>query len=176
MEDSRMLIVLYGKANQGKTTTLMQLAINLAGGGSVMTNSIKTIFNKRSKINDVRIIIEYNGIYVYIASGGDNWSICKGNTNFFEGQFGNQTIYIKDASGLRPMSVKEKNTIKSHKTKVAISACRPNGDQYGAIKAIHAYNEDHIMDYKEQLWIQKEKAIDSTAMAAELQKRIDAFI
>lgn len=173
-----MLIVLYGKSNQGKTTTLMELAINLAGGGPAMDKSIKAIFNKKSKLNDVRIIIEYKDVFIYIASGGDAWSICKGNTNFFESQFSKQIIYIIDASGLRQMSSEEKISFKMKKSKpkVAICACRPNGDMYGTIKAINAYNEAHIMDYNEQLWIRKDKTFASIAMAAELKKRIDAFI
>ena len=135
-----MLIVLYGKSNQGKTTTLMELAINLAGGGPAMDKSIKAIFNKKSKLNDVRIIIEFKDVFIYIASGGDAWSICKGNTNFFESQFSKQIIYIIDASGLRQMSSEEKISFKMKKSKpkVAICACRPNGDQFGAIKAINA--------------------------------------
>jgi hypothetical protein len=177
MDNSKLLLVLYGKARQGKTTTLMNLAIRLAGGGPVMEKKIRAIFKNKNRTIDNRIIIEYKDQWIYIATGGDSWNVCKVNCNFFEKNFDSKlNIYLIDASGLRSLSLDEKKKFNNHTPKVVVSACRPDGDEYGAIKAIHSYNEKHILKYTEQLWIRKEKSFESTAMADELQKRIEEFI
>ena len=178
MERKRLLIVLYGAKSQGKTSTLMQLIINLAGGGSVVENSINSTSLKKGKYWDGRMIIKYEGHLIYIATGGDTWGICRGNTDFFESDFGKQTIYEVDATGVIELTSTEKADYSKKKKKpiVAVCACRPSGDNYGAIKALHAYYEHALSNYTEQLWIRKKKEDDNITVANEIQKRIDEFI
>ena len=40
----KQFIVLYGKSNQGKTRTLMELVIMLGGGGASLERDLKTYF------------------------------------------------------------------------------------------------------------------------------------
>lgn len=178
MEQKRMMIILYGEMGQGKTSTLMQLAIILAGSGSVVESSINSTFIKGGKYWDGRLIIRYKERLIYIATGGDSWAICRGNTEFFESDFGNLTIYEVDAKGVRELTPEDKKKYKEDKLEpdVVISACRPDGDNYGAIKALHAYSECALSNYTEQQWIRKQKTDDNNATAKDLQDRIDEFI
>ena len=176
MEKKRMMIVLYGEISQGKTSTLMRLAINLAGGGSVVESSIDSTFIKNGKYWDGRLIIKYKEHLIYIATGGDSWAICRGNTEFFESDFGNMTIYEVDATGVRELTPADKHKYSDRIPDVVISACRPDGDGYGAIKVLHAYSEHALSNYAEQLWLRKKKEDDNTTIAKEIQKRIDYFI
>lgn len=170
------MIVLFGEVNQGKTSTLMQLAINLAGGGPIVENSIHSTFFRNGKYWDGRLIIEYMEHLIYIATGGDSWDICYGNAEFFENDFHNLTIHKVDATGVTKLTATDKRILKNKKPVVVITACRPNGDRYGAIKALHAHSELNLSRYSEQLWLRKTKEINNTTMANEIQKRIDDFI
>ena len=178
MEQKKMMIILFGEMNQYKTSTLMQLAINLAGGGYVVERSINSTFIKDGKYWDGRLIIEYKEHLIYIATGGDSWAICRGNTDFFERDFGNLTIYEVDATGVRELTPADKKKYKEDKPEpdVVISACRPDGDNYGAIKALHAYSECALSNYAEQLWLRKRKEDDNSSMAKDIQDRINEFI
>lgn len=178
MEQKRMMIVLYGGIGQGKTSTLMQLAINLAGGGSIVTSSIHSTFIRKGKYWDGRLIIRYKERLIYIATGGDSWAICRSNTDFFERDFGNLTIYEVDAKGVRELTPEDKKKYKEDKLEpdVVISACRPDGDGFGAIKALHAYSECALSNYAEQQWVRKRKEDDNSTMAKDIQDRIDKFL
>ena len=87
MDNPKQMIVLYGKANQGKTTTLRQLSIKLVGDNPEMTQAINALFKKNQKTKDIRIIVNYRGVLVFIATGGDAWSICRSSCEFFDGKF-----------------------------------------------------------------------------------------
>ena len=174
MKQKRMMIVLYGDMNQGKTSTLMQLAINLAGGGTAVANSIHNTFIRKGKYKDGHLIVEYRERLIYIATGGDSWVVCWDNTEFFENNFHNLAIYKVNAAGVKKLSAKDQKTYKEHPSTVVISACRPNEIKNGAIKALHYYSENAISDYVEQLWLRMDDDIDK--MANEIQKRIDEFI
>ena len=175
MDNPKQMIVLYGKANQGKTTTLRQLSIKLVGDNPEMTQAINALFKKNQKTKDIRIIVTYRGVLVFIATGGDAWSICRSSCEFFEGKFAKKKdIYIVDANGLRQLTGEEKKTFGGKPT-VAMCACRPYADGNGAIKAIHSYIVGHIMDYSEQVWLKKD-GITNDDMMIELQRRIDQFL
>ena len=175
MDYPKQMIVLYGKANQGKTTTLCQLTINLIGNNPEMNKAITALFKRRLKTKDIRIIVGYRGLLIFIATGGDAWNICRSSCEFFEGKFAKKKdIYIVDEKGLRPLTGEEKKNFEGKPT-VAVCACRPYADGNGAIKAIHSYSVGHIMDYLEQVWLKKD-GISDDIMVNELKKRIDEFI
>jgi len=169
------MIVLFGDVNQGKTSTLMQLAINLVGGSSAVTSSIYSTFFRKGKYWDGRLIIEYKEHLIYIATGGDSWDICYGNAEFFENDFHNLTIHKVDAFGVTKLTAADKLKYVKQKPDVVVTACRHNGDRYGAIKALHAYSEQSLSYYAEQQWIHMQEEDDLT-MAKEIQKRINDFI
>ena len=59
-----------------------------------------------------------------------------------------------DANGLRQLAGDEKANFEGNPT-VAVCACRPFAGGNGAIKAIHSYSVNHIMDYSEQVWLHR---------------------
>jgi len=145
--DKKMLIVLYGKRNQGKTTTLFNLIEMLSG-----INPPRNM--------DGRFIIKYKGHYILIGTGGDSWGICRVNTNFFEGGTDNKTIlwvvYNNNFEQLKGLDEKVKKEYEMIKPSICITSCRPSGDGNGAIKAIHYYVERHNEDYERMLWLRKD--------------------
>lgn len=173
--NKRMLIVLYGKKNQGKTTTLLKLVKLLTG-----------ITPPKGK--DGRFIILYKGYYILICTGGDCWDICKVNTTFFEGGTNDKTTVwvVVNNEFVKLKNLEGKEKYKGIRSSVCITSCRPNGDSFGAIKAIHDYVEHHIDKYERMLWLQKEdnsgKALKDVAeqnaskKAAEIKKNIDDYL
>jgi len=61
MNDKRLLIVLYGKKNQGKTTTLKELVLLLANCGTI-SPALSALLNKllppKGKNKDGRFVID----------------------------------------------------------------------------------------------------------------------
>lgn len=143
----------------------MNLAIWLAGNGvenQTIRKSVDKQFQKKSKrgiirYDDARIMLEYKGKWIYIATAGDTWSICRCNYHFFEGDFDKMEICKIDASGATVLSPAEKENVKGQKPDICICACSPSKDDKGSIKAIHSYCEQHILDYAQQIWIKKDK-------------------
>jgi len=156
----RLNIILYGKRNAGKTTTLFDLAFFLAKCSKITMVSVRTMFRKGKGYHDAHFIIKYNGKKVYIGTGGDTWAISRMNYDFFEHAFQSSLdIYELNSSGIRKLDLSDKKELnKTAKPDVCICACRPDGDRYGAIKSIHSYSEDVLSEYSHQLWIRKEKS------------------
>ena len=162
----RMLLVLYGKENVGKTSTLVYLALLLAGNGIIDKNlesKVKRLLKyKNSKFEDARFIIECNGKLVLLSTFGDNWAACRINSDFFQGTYNNSTtIYRLTASNIIPLKSNERNRYASMSADVCVSACRPCGDGFGALKALHNHveltekaEETNTGDnYEYQLWL-----------------------
>ena len=173
--NKKLFIILYGKENQGKTSTLMNLVIKLGGGSPSLERSIKKTFLRNNRYMDGRFIIIYNDYIVYIATAWDTWYDCSCNTDFFKGIFNNKTLYLVNSGALKRMTTSDKEHYKEKAPKVVVSACRPHGDNYGAIKAIHFYSETHLIDYAEQLWLRKESGQNDMTLADEIKNRIDSF-
>ena len=158
MEKLPVGIILFGKASCGKTTSLMKLAVMLASGGEV-SPAVKKAVDAEFKIDekhykDARFIVEYKGKLAYIGTGGDTWYVCRLNCDFFSGNYNNLTdIYLIDENGVRKLDNETKNSYKGRTPDVCVSACRPEGDGKGAVKAIHSYSEDAIMGYSRQIWV-----------------------
>lgn len=163
---NKMLMVLYGKENVGKTSTLVYLALLLAGNGIINKNlerKVKrTLKYKKSKFRDVRFIIECDGKLVLLCTFGDNWAACRINVDFFQGTYSNLTnIYRLTASDIIQLEPEEKNSYASMSADVCVSACRPSGDSFGALKALHNHVEltEKAEDtntgdnYEYQLWL-----------------------
>jgi AAA+ ATPase superfamily predicted ATPase len=169
--DKKMLIVLYGKQNQGKTSCLKELAKLLSGSYDDSSfNSKLSQAMKRSKgqPKDARFIIFYKGYYIFIATGGDDWRICRVNSEFFERKIGgNVNIWLIKEGNIKKLEKEEKDFYINITPKVCITSCRPNGDGYGAVKAINSYVEktmekvmsksinDIEQSYERILWLRK---------------------
>lgn len=174
MENLPIQIILYGEANSGKTTSLMKLAAKL--GGSGVAAKIDRDFKKGTRYEDARFIVEYKEKLIYIGTCGDTWAACREHTECFAGNYSNKKIYLISGETVDPLPSSEKNTYKTRRPDVCVCACRPYGDGYGAIKALHSYSETSIQKYKQQIWIRKDKDIDCDVQADELKDIIDRHI
>lgn len=178
MEKEKFFIVLYGNRNQGKSTSLRKLVFLLGGGSASLKSDIEKALLKSKSYKDARFIVEYNGHNVFIATGGDAWVGCRGNTDFFEGNINGKHIVFRVYNNtIVELTTEEKKHFKDKPT-VVVCACRPKGDSCGAIKAIHSYSETHLIDYAEQVWIKRDRSIepDSKKVAEDLKKRIDNYL
>lgn len=191
MENSRVLFVLYGNQNQGKSTTLRLLASLLAGGEnyqSLLATIKQVLKSKKNWYKDTCFILKYQKKSVYIATGGDSWVICRKNCEFFDGNFHSQlNIYEISSNGIRLLSTDDKLPYKGNAADICITACRPKGDGTGAGKAVQTYCEKRFDDFNYQIWIRKysDKANKSDDIALEKQdkecadkikKMIDDFV
>ena len=139
VETSKTNIVLYGNDDSGKTTTLFELAMLLASGGSAFSPSLLQQINKqflhRGKYIDTHFILKYKGKTIYICTGGDSWVICKSNYDFFKGSYKPQFIIFSiDKNGIEKLSLTEKDKIKEQIPDISITACRINDEKYGIWK------------------------------------------
>ena len=176
MENLPIHIILYGEANSGKTTSLLKLAAML--GGSGVAAKIENLLKPKTgtRYGDARFIVEYKDKLIYIGTGGDTWAACREHTECFAGNYSNKKIYLISGKTVDPLSPSEKNIYNTRRPDVCVCACRPYGDGYGAIKALHSYSEKAILEYKEQIWIRKDKDIDCDVQADELKDIIDGHL
>lgn len=173
MENLPIHIILYGEANSGKTTSLLKLAAML--GGSGVEAQIENLLKPKTgtRYGDARFIVEYKDKLIYIGTGGDTWAACREHTECFAGNYSNKQIFL--ISG-RTVGKYTKNAAETRKPDVCVCACRPYGDGYGAIKALHSYSEKAILEYKQQIWICKDRDTDCGAQANELKDIIDSHL
>ena len=161
-----MLMVLYGKENVGKTSTLVYLALLLAGNGIInknLENQVNSkLMNPQGRFDDARFIIECNGKLVLLSTFGDNWAACRINGELFLGTNVKQpTLYRLTANDIILFDSNEKNRYTPKSVDVCVSACRPSGDSFGALKALHNHVEltEKAEDtntgdnYEYQLWL-----------------------
>lgn len=181
MNEKRLLIVLYGDSNQGKTTTLKELVLLLINGGIILP-ALRALLYKllpsKGKNVDGRFILEVNNKRIYIATAGDTWAISRGNVDFFEGRhLTSMKIYRVTSSSIAPMSLTERKDFLDKKADICVCACSPDGDSTGAIKALYMYCEEAISNnYYYQLWLQKNTSMNNGAKAKELYDIVDKYI
>jgi hypothetical protein len=127
----KSILYLYGQHNAGKSTTLGWLIFYLAYCGKEDSfvyeqfNYWKKKLKKRNKrknsFPDIRVIVPYEGKYVYIALYGDNLEATEANVFFFEGRLDYKKIRIFD-SQVRPLEDNEKDYYKQYTPSVCVSA------------------------------------------------------
>ena len=173
MENLPIHIILYGEANSGKTTSLLKLAAML--GGSGVEAQIENLLKPKTgtRYGDARFIVEYKDRLIYIGTGGDTWAACREHTECFAGNYSNKQIFLISGGTVGKYT---KNAAETRKPDVCVCACRPSGDGYGAIKALHSYSEKAILEYKQQIWIRKDRDTDCNVQANELKDIIDSHL
>lgn len=181
MKDKRLLIVLYGNANRGKTTTLKELILKLSNNGKgnpALRSILYKKISKSGKNKDGRFILDVDGKSVYIATEGDDWRFSNVNAKFFEGSIDSKMIIHRVTStDVIQLTDEEKKQIKGHRADICVCACRPSGDSTGAVKALHMYCEKAIEnDFIYQLWVQKNSEMKDELKADELKTYIENFI
>lgn len=165
-------IILYGEKNVGKTTTLKKLVELLAGGSTAVSTAL-------SGIADGRFVIDYvlNGVshLILISTAGDTWDICRKSGSFFELNFSHGlVVYQVSSTGI--VKIKGLNKVLNKVPEICICACSIDVRDLGPIKALHQYSEAHLMDYNAQLWIRKDRSVDSSVVANNLKSLVDAIL
>ena len=172
----KMLIVLSGERNAYKTTSLIKTMIAMTEidiDSKDFTNEIKkktkNANNTKVSYKDARFIVEYKGILIYISTAGDDWQHCNMSMKFFEGKYPrNMLVYKVSNNSIIKLSKQEFFKPENQNPDICICACRPTGDDYGAILAIHSYLERHSDQFGSQLWLRKDKNTTSDEQATEI--------
>lgn len=74
-------MTLYGKPDSGKTATLRYLYYLLSGG------NLKTFKNTVNGYKDFRVVVDFQGIYIYLSTVGDAIVDVDDNWAFFFNRF-----------------------------------------------------------------------------------------
>lgn len=177
---NKLNIILYGWRNTGKTTALIKLVKLLVNNPAVSTAIDAVLKNRNGRFKDARFIVDLDGNIILVGTAGDSWSVCRGNTDLFEGDYSSLLdIYLVNGTSFRALTTKEKESYKSlvKQARVCISACSPKNLKNGAIKALHAYSETALMSsYTRQLWVKSDNKLQSSAKANELFSIINDFM
>ena len=128
------LFCLYGQHDTGKSTALAWLVFSLAYD-ELTESEIYDKFeserqqraacrkNRTDAFPDMRVIVPYKGIYVYLALYGDSKEQIENNVKFFEGSLGIGTISIFDRGELRNLKSEERNYHNLFPPTICVSAC-----------------------------------------------------
>lgn len=178
--DKRLLIVLYGEKDTGKTTCLinlvMELGVFITGNVNVKQTIKNTFFNtKNNRFNDGRFILVCHGIIIHICTGGDYWSVCRCNTDLFEGKYSSKmALYLIDNTGFHRLG---NNDIKKYKkaSTISITACRPNNENDGPYLAISNYVMKNPYRYKRMIWIKQESLGEVPLRVQELMLILQSY-
>ena len=128
--EGKRLVVLVGKPNRGKTTTLFEVARQLAKDWQpecqqcCVDAAFNTFINPDETRSDIRIVLPTdNGEYVYLSSHGDDLRNIENNLKFFTNSLDHSLhLYLAHEKGLRRIDWK-KGLIKYPPT-VCVTACR----------------------------------------------------
>lgn len=137
------LFFLYGQHDTGKSTALAFLAYLLALDGQPEEEILKQFeANRKEKVMkrihkkdahpDMRVIVPYKGIYVYIALYGDSKDDIEKNVFFFEGSL--RTISIFDKGSIRPLKKTESEYYALYPPAVCVSACFESNNAEAPLK------------------------------------------
>lgn len=172
----KLNIILYGKRNVGKTTSLVKLAKLLIGDPGISANIDALLLKPNGGYKDARFVIDSPYGIIIICTAGDSWTVCDQDCDLFKNSLsGKIPVYLVDSLGIVEYNGKTIGPfLDTRQPKVCVCACRPSGDNYGTIKALHYYSEKYLMDYDEQRWIQA-KTKESTTNANELFQIITNF-
>lgn len=172
----KLNIILYGKRNVGKTSSLVKLAKLLIGDPVISAGIDALLLKPNGGYKDARFLLDSPYGIIIICTAGDSWTVSDQNCDLFKNSLsGKIPVYFVNSSGIVEYNGKTISPFFDiQQVKVCVCACRPSGDNDGAIKALHYYSEKHLMDYDEQRWI-KAMPKDSTANANELFQIITNF-
>ena len=165
---NKALIILYGNANKGKTSTLFQL-LSLIGNksSSILKTAIATFIQGKMKMKpnkgcyygDARIVITYCGIQIAIATYGDNQKNCEDNMSFFrQEKRGNVPFYFFDGtkfvnSSSKNLTINQRKFLETIHPTIFISACHEDGITLEVMK----YCSDHYRRNIDLImWVHKE--------------------
>ena len=156
----RSVIVLYGKSNSGKTSTLMDLLMLLNRAfvkKFINTNLVKTNRSGVMYYQDAMFIFYYKEHLIFLSTFGDTQDICEANCHFFERKQANRDIYVihnGTVKHLKDLSSTEKKSFFARKLKPSfcISACRTDG---GPADAIMYFSKKVLDDVQNVVWIRK---------------------
>lgn len=162
--EGKRLVVLVGKPNRGKTTTLFEVARQLAKDWQpecqqcCVDAAFNTFINPDETRSDIRIVLPTdNGEYVYLSSHGDDLRNIENNLKFFTNSLDHSLhLYLAHEKGLR--RIDWKNGLIKYPPTVCVTAC--SYPQEGKMKeeAEKMKEELEFVDDK-RVWQPKEPGI-----------------
>ncbi len=156
----KALIVLYGLANQGKTSTLMDLLFHLTNNNQVKQYVDKHFTKKNRKrqqcYKDGYFVLSYMDNSIFISTCGDGAAECERNKDFFERKPISQPVYIIDGTQVTPLAKlsEEEQKAKFYNVtpQICVSACRTEG---GSVEATMYMSKKFLSHIRQELFIRK---------------------
>ena len=165
-EKLKAILVLFGEQNTGKSTTLRKLVAKLGNTPPLPSN-------------DIRVIVDYRGKTIYIATYGDTFFQVNNNSAFFQGELNCSKVnMVKDGE----LGEAPSDYFHQMPPEICISASHPDGATVDAGLAFANYKMHLLERYQ---WIRKGKSssktneainADNEAMADKLVDIIDEII
>ncbi len=180
------LFYLVGQHDAGKSTALAWLAFSLAYDGLTedevfekferfRLQRVAARKNHQDAFPDMRVIVPYKGIYVYITLYGDEEEPIALNVEFFEGRLHNSTIYIFCEGKLRRLKPNEREYHTLYPPSVCISASHY---YKGKEKPLKLFMDKMLLHTCISCWVLIPRTPDKewkTASAGAFRKKYEAF-
>ena len=97
----KLNIILYGKRNVGKTTSLVKLAKLLIGDPGISANIDALLLKPNGGYKDARFVIDSPYGIIIICTAGDSWTVCDQDCDFFKNSLsGKIPVYLVDSLGI----------------------------------------------------------------------------
>lgn len=174
------LFCLYGKHDTGKSTALAWLAYLLALDGQPEEEILKQFeADRKKKVSrrihktdaypDMRIIVNYRGIYIYIALYGDSKEHIEKNVEFFEGSLSIRTICVFDKGSIRPLNATESDYYTLFPPSVCVSACYESSQVEASFK-YYAGKKHLYAQMTKWIYIERTSKLAPSAFPAKWKK------
>jgi hypothetical protein len=156
-------IVLYGKPDVGKTSTLQLLIILLCGGGKLdpaVCQAFEKAFlkydnNGNPYYHDVKVVTSYRDTTIYISTMGDTWANIRANLDFFKNDWRYKDVYHYGSNGFVKYDKDKLKKERMPKGQILVSAVRDDDSQTGSMHAMRILNATRMSDWQRELWVHK---------------------
>ena len=184
----KKLIVLEGQRNCGKTTTLFEVARQLAKDlqpncrQCCIDAAFNVFINPDGTRSDIRVILPIgNGWYIYLSTFGDTLVVIENNITVFENDVKHSIhIYLAHETGLKRIDWKD---LSMYPPMVCVTAC--SYPQSGKNKAMAEQMKEKLESFdKNGIWLKKKSGSkqpngfsnEDTKMIDEILKNINGII
>ena len=166
--NKKSIIVLYGKSNVGKTSTLQQMIIRLCGGNKLVPAVQSAFVSEFSSVDshgkyyykDANVIHSYKGQNIFISTGGDTWAKVRGNFEFMNKISGPKNVYVFHNGSFEifdNLTPQEQGLFRECNVFVTAASLSPSG----AFDAAKHFTTDRAGQFHCEAWVSKEKSKQS---------------
>lgn len=149
-KDLKGMIILYGSPDSGKTSTLRKVINTLYG--STWVDSI---------YQDAKLILKYNGKYIYFSTMGDDKSSTLDSINLFEGTFniGNSRVWLIEQGNNMPARIKDAKELLKYPPSLFVTASHEDD---ATVSMLSGYANAMLKKFSTAvIWLRKQKETDS---------------